>query len=216
MKIRPFMMTIVMVSMGVACPVHAAIIAAYVQAGVGSAAPGDQGPGVAAEPLAGVGVPASISAEQLSADQWGAASFNPNEYVEFSFTSTTPYDLGLLGINYDRNSMGPRFIRGTISIDGGASFSDIFSNTVSTGDKSIIVSLNSFDAVKTAIFRVHAWGATNTVSGALRIKATGSTDGPFDGRHGLVLTGTAVPEPASLALAGIGMLFLSGRRRARA
>lgn len=135
-------------------------------------------------------------------------SSNPtNSYLEFGFTSTTQWNLDSLLLRGLRSDSGPPGLTVYASINGGA-FSAIDTESIGTSAATVTFDLASLDSVDSAIFRLFSTLPSGT--GTLRISEGGNLLGTSGD---LVLTGVAVPEPASAAF--LASLLLAGMARTR-
>lgn len=133
-----------------------------------------------------------------------AAALANGDFLSWGFTSTTPFDLDLLGIRYDRSGTGPTDLLIELNVND-MGFTEIFSDddVSDIGETVTDIDLSGFDAVISAEFRLTAFGA-------------GGDTGTFDiendaalGGLGIVVSGEAsVPLPPAilLLLSGIGLL----------
>ncbi len=140
-----------------------------------------------------------------------AAAIADNDFLTFGFDSTTAYDLTDLDIRYDRSNTGPNQI--VIQIDTGGGFTTFYTDTDvnANGETVLDIDLSAFTNVTSADFRIVGFGAT-------------STGGTFDPENDLAINNgesivvngdvaTVIPEPASIALLGLGGVTLLARRR---
>jgi hypothetical protein len=131
------------------------------------------------------------------------SSVNTAEYLQWGFTSTVAYDLDNLQIRYDRSNDpgddgGPSSIEIRLSINGSPTYTSIFTDTgVSSSSESQTIPLSTFDNVTSATFRLFGWSAENS-DGWFEIENTSGF-----GNRGIVVNGTAVPEPAAFLFGGL-------------
>ncbi|MEM9773871.1 MAG: ExeM/NucH family extracellular endonuclease, partial [Chloroflexota bacterium] len=126
-----------------------------------------------------------------------AAAQSNNDYIEWGFTSTTPFDLSTMDIRYDRSGSGPTSIVIQVAINGGT-FQTVFTDTSvsSNGENNLGIDLSSLDAVTSATFRLYGFGATSS-GGTFDIEDTNL----FDGANGLIIYGeSSTVSGASLAI----------------
>lgn len=148
-----------------------------------------------------------------------ATALSNNDFLLWGFTSILPYNLTTLDIRYDRSDLGPTNMEIAINVNN-AGFTTIFSDASvsASSEEHAGIDLSAYTGVTSAVFRLVAFGATLSSTGAnlgtFDIEHTAS----FDGANGLVVSGTAItPIPAALPLfaSGVGALGLLGWRRKR-
>ncbi len=131
------------------------------------------------------------------------------DYVEWSFMSTTFFDLSDLQLNLERTSSGPDMLDLLVSVNNGA-FTKVgdtlFATTTLPTQQT--VDLSSLAAANSATFRLHGYSAQG-VSGQLYLRDHAA----FGANTALVLNGTAVPEPAMGGGVLLAFLALVQRRR---
>ncbi len=148
-----------------------------------------------------------------------AAAVAAENYYTFGFGSaTTPVLLETLSLTFGRNAFGPQAF-GLDLVLNGVLFEDVIpQNQLTviglTTESSASVDFSTLTGVNAAIattpassaeFRLIAWGGTNANAEMWVPESAG-------GGSDIVLTGTAIPEPAVAVLAGLGGAVLLGRR----
>lgn len=146
-----------------------------------------------------------------------AAAISSNDFVEWSFTSSSAIDLTSFDIRYDRSAEGPSELRIDFSSNGGA-FTTVHNdaNVSVLGENNLGIILNS-TGVTAGAFRLFAWGATDT-NGTFDLENNASigVDGANPVSFELNGTITSVPEPSSISLVslmGCSALVAAYRRR---
>lgn len=193
-----------------------------------STGPGAPAAGVTAGQLSrgpGLTRPAAVQTSSYNATGFlfggstQAQAVTAGDYFQFSFTSTTPYDLDYLAIHYGINQRGPRNQAVELSVDGGQSFSTVFTSTLAAGGSQMQygIDLSAFDAVTSATFRLVGWNAVSGSSPVNRMTVRDGDDFIEGINAGIAIFGDAaqVPVPAALPLMGLGLaaLGVAGRRR---
>ncbi|GEM_PF-2807896 len=137
----------------------------------------------------------------------GWSSNAANSFLEFGFASSSHWNLDTLLFYGLRSPAGPTSLTVYASVNGGA-FAAIDTQTIGLTASTVTFQLASLENVDFATFRL--FDTNMNATGTLRI----SEGGNFLATPGdLVLTGVAVPEPASAAF--IGALLIAGAIRAR-
>lgn len=122
-----------------------------------------------------------------NSNNWtSATSLDPNDYLEWSLTPNSNYQVSLttLDLRYDRSPSGPSQLE--IQIDTGSGFSVIFTdNTVDDlGENNSGIDLSSFTNITNTItFRLYAYNASST-AGTFDIEEYTATN------KGIIVNGT--------------------------
>ncbi len=159
----------------------------------------------------------------LFAGSTQAQAVAAGDYFLFSFASTTAYDLDYLAIHYGINQTGPKNQAIELSVDGGATFSTVFTSTLAAGgsQQQYDIDLSGFGAVTDATFRLVGWNAVSGSSPVNRMTVRDGDDFIEGINAGIAIFGDAtppaaqVPLPAALPLLGVGLaaLGVAARRR---
>jgi hypothetical protein len=221
-------LTTLAVSAGTA---SAEVIIQYDTQGVGGGAPTVSSV-AAINPAAGVtgvavtrgpGLTPVSASFAINASGWN--DLGSGDYFQFGFTTTQPIDVDRLTVGLQSSATGPGFVRLLYSRDGGA-----FTPLASAGSIAITpaatllgetLDLNEIGVVNSSLLLRFVVDAGNPV--AVNGGAIGSAGtfrfGSFSPSAGVFvnpeITGAAVPEPASIALAGLGVALVLGARASR-
>jgi hypothetical protein len=186
---------------------YAALVVDYASsASAGSLGASGTGTSVSGLSLSrGTGLTATGGSTYGATEWTSAGTADANDYFQWGFTSTQPYDLTNLEIAFrsskasGANNGGPNSADFQISVNGGSFVS--FATLTGFQDSTQVstISLSSFTNVSSATFRLYGLSAENS-SGVLDIvnSLSGNT-------RGIVVNGTlsAIPEPAAFLLGGL-------------
>ncbi len=142
-----------------------------------------------------------------------ASAIAQDEYLSFGVNVDPGMSLNLsdLTLRYDRSSTGPNQLVILASYNGfTAASTPIWTDmSVSDAGENNSIPLADSGLTGTVEFRIYAWGATSS-AGTFDIESLDFAGGDT---RGIVLSGSVVPAPGVLALAGIGGLLAIRRRR---
>jgi hypothetical protein len=163
----------------------------------------------------GISYAASTGGADYNSSNWtNAAAPDVTDSWNFSFTSTTPYDLSSLQVRAQSTSVGPMTLR--LEIDPGSGFAQQGTDqSVSTTAMDVVFNFTLLN-VTSATVRLLGFNSSNSgVNSQLAILDDGNYD--LGGTADLVLNGTVVvPEPGAVLFGGLvcGVIGLAaaGRR----
>ncbi|MDX2114320.1 MAG: hypothetical protein SFZ24_01695 [Planctomycetota bacterium] len=188
------------------------------QPGTQASVTGVGSPNVTANALTrGAGLTGNAGANSLNTAGWN--DLGANDFISLGFTAAAGFqvDLGSLYIGTRSSGTGPANLGLFYSGDGFSTNLFTFSQPDSTFVNSVIdlsslpnLSGNTEFRIR-ALNNVSANGGSISSAGTFRITAY-FVGGQFD--RDVQFTGTVIPTPGALALAGIGGLFVARRRRA--
>lgn len=138
----------------------------------------------------------------VSATNMNAASFTSNDYFEFTLAPAPTYTLDLDTINLGYRGSATTTLTVRSSLDGYTA-NLITPFTPGSGVSTAVTLDSSFDNLSGPVtFRIYAWnsGGAGTVVGLTNAVTTN-------------VVGTAVPEPTSALLFGLGAVVVLWRRR---
>lgn len=195
----------------------AEIITAYTSSRVESVAPDVVAAGVTGAGLVhGAGVTIDGSGSEFIYHGWTEATLANatagNDYFEWGFSSPAAWNLSNLGLNFYRSGNGPSNASLQLKTNGGT-FNEIYSSAAvpTSLSSSLSLSLAGYTNVTSAVFRLYAYNA-NAYTGTFR--AANAADLKVNGvNHAIVLSGTPVPEPSTLALLAVFLAMLAVLRR---
>lgn len=161
-----------------------------------------------------------VNANDIGTDEASALSGSTSNVFEFTIKADTGFDLNINEISYDAGISSS--VSGDFTVEWflRADAKDSFGTTVVTGTSPngttstgsgdavfnpVIVDVSGdpdFQGLTELTLNLHAY----VVSGTLKSSDWGRADN-------VNITGTVVPEPASLGLLGLGGLMMLGRRR---
>jgi len=138
-----------------------------------------------------------------------ADAIDDGDVITWSFSLGSAYNLSEFGIRMDRSSRGPGNVR--IDLDVGAGFVTVLtiSGLNQGGQEYLDVDLSSFTNVTAGTFRLVAFGGTD-VAGIFDFENTANLN-----NASFQLSGSAVPEPGTLAFLSLGAAFAFLRNRRR-
>jgi hypothetical protein len=166
----------------------------------------------------GPGLTPNAASNSINSRGWDDLS--PDDYVQLGFTTAVPFDVDRLILATRSSGTGPGFIDVDVSVDGGA-FTTV--TTLTQPDATFVNSIIDLDLTVTSSLVVRFFAANGTAAngGAIGAAGTFRVGNYFDGTNffPIELSGSpvvaAVPEPAGLTLAGVGLAAAVGVRRAR-
>lgn len=175
-------------------------------------------PGVTALPITrGAGL--SPNAASNSINSAGFNDLAADDFVQLGFTTTTPFAVDQLILATRSSGTGPGFVDVDVSVDGGV-FTTIA--TLTQPNAQFLNSILEVDRTVTSslVVRFSAANGTAANGGAIGAAGTFRVGNFFDGANfspievnGDPAPAAAVPEPASLGLAGVAAAAVVGLRR---
>lgn len=164
--------------------------------------------------IRGSGVTAATFANSFNATGWtNAATPDLNDYFTFNYSNNLISSLSTLGINANRNGLGPRLIEVRNSISGFGtpgvvqSLPNASLITPISFNLSGVTALQNIPASTIVELRIYAYDSNNATNSQFALDSTGNVPS-------LVLSGTPVPEPATVGgLSALGLFVFGAIRR---
>jgi hypothetical protein len=174
--------------------------------------------------LRGPGVAEASAGSLFNTRNWttGAASTSATaiangDYLQFSMTSLTAYDLQSMAFGYSRSNNGPKSIAVDLIVNS-ITYSNFFvDSAVTTATKTANLDLSFFESVTSLTFRMSGFNAQNT-AGSFQFENV------LAGGEALRLSGEltpppppppSVPLPASFGLLALALLAIPRRRKSK-
>ena len=146
-----------------------------------------------------------------------------NDYFEWGFHANTgQWNLSSLDISYYRDGGGPADLSFQVKINDASDFTEFYSDSFAQLDsgvaktRHITTGINGYTHVTDAVFRIYGYHATAD-SGPFRVRDHADFETAIltinDADHAIVLRGTPVPEPSTLALLAVFFAMWAVLRR---
>ncbi len=202
---------IVALAMGVCMQVsHADLLVGWDFAGLSGITAGSVTSNVAATEMdetstmlisRGSGLTPSSNSGGYAANNWALVAFDATDYFEFNAIADPGFSFNVSNVvfNIRRSSSGPTNMILRSSVDGFTADLNTFIAVANTTYNSPISLLGQASVT----FRLYGYGATGA-AGSMNLGGVGDD---------LVVQGTIVPEPGTLAFLSIGLMGLYGVRR---